>query len=154
MKGRFPAVIGWTIFFSISTIAGAAATVDGPSTALKALAKEGGILIGSAVDYSALVREPIYSDTLSREVSALTPEHEMKWARMRPQQLHYNFSQPGAMMAFAASNDLVVHGHALVWHRQVPEWLSAGTFTREEMIDILRSNIYTVAGRYRGRYLV
>src|SRR5262245_11645342 len=154
MKGRFPAVIGWTIFFSISTIAGAAATVDGPSTGLKALAKECGILIGPAVDYSALVREPIYGHTLSREFSVLTPENEMKWARIHPQQFQYNFSQPDAMMAFAASNDLLVHGHTLVWHRQVPEWLSAGTFTREEMINILRSHIYTVAGRYRGRYLV
>src|SRR5215471_1707662 len=98
MKSRgFSAGIGWTIFFCISTIAGATATGDGPSAALKALAKECGILIGPAVNYSALVREPIYGDTLSQEFSVLTPENEMKWARIHPQQFQYNFSQPDAM---------------------------------------------------------
>src|SRR5262245_58694596 len=101
MNGRgLPAGIGWAIFVCISTLVGAAATGDGSSAGLKALAKECGILIGPAVDYSALVREPIYGHTLSREFSVLTPENEMKWARIHPHKFQYNFSQPDAMMAF------------------------------------------------------
>ncbi len=51
---------------------------------------------------------------------------------------------------FAGANEMYVHGHTLVWHNQVPSWLASGSFTRDEMIDILRDHIYTVAGRYSG----
>lgn len=155
MKNRaFAARIGLMILFCSSTIASTGANDDGASSAgLKALAARCGVLIGPAVAYGPLVREPTYADTLSREFSVLTPENEMKWGRIHPQRSQYNFSQSDEIVAFAASNDMVVHGHTLVWHNQIPEWLGAGTFTREEMIDILRSHIYTVAGRYAGRYL-
>jgi endo-1,4-beta-xylanase len=43
-----------------------------------------------------------------------------------------------------------VRGHTLVWHQQLPEWLSRGEFSREELIAVLRNHIQTVVGRYRG----
>jgi endo-1,4-beta-xylanase len=44
-----------------------------------------------------------------------------------------------------------VRGHTLVWHQQLPEWLSRGEFSRDELIAILRNHIQTVVGRYRGQ---
>src|SRR5436189_197000 len=58
-----------------------------------------------------------------------------------------------ALVAFAQANGMAVRGHTLVWHNQLPGWLTGGTFTRDEVIAILRDHIMTVVGRYRGKIL-
>jgi endo-1,4-beta-xylanase len=44
-----------------------------------------------------------------------------------------------------------VRGHALVWHRQNPKWLTEGKFTSGELAQILEKHIKTVVGHYRGK---
>lgn len=117
---------------------------------LKDLANSYGLWIGPAVAYNPLQNEPIYGQTLAQEFNILTPENAMKWAATHPQRDRYSFTQADAMFHFAQANGLVLHGHNLVWHESNPQWLTSGSFTRAEMIDILREHIYTVAGRYRG----
>ena len=46
---------------------------------------------------------------------------------------------------------MAVRGHTLVWHRQNPAWLTTGTFSRAELVAILRDHIHTVVRHYRGR---
>ena len=136
-----------------AVVAASAQSGDVP-VPLRDLAARCGRRIGPAVAYSPLLREPLYGDTLRREFDILTPENEMKWEPLHPARSFYDFTRADALMAFAAANDMVVHGHTLVWHNQLPQWLTAGAFGRDEMIEILRDHIRTVAGRYSGRYLV
>lgn len=44
-----------------------------------------------------------------------------------------------------------VHGHTLVWHNQLPNWLDESRYTPDELAAILENHIKTVVGRYRGR---
>lgn len=44
-----------------------------------------------------------------------------------------------------------INGHVLVWHQQLPDWLTQGRFSRDELKAILRDHIHTLVGRYRGR---
>ncbi len=43
-----------------------------------------------------------------------------------------------------------VHGHTLVWHRQLADWLTPA-LTRREVARALASHIETLVGRYAGR---
>lgn len=120
---------------------------------LKDLAAYHQIWIGSEVSSSQLVERP-YQDTLKREFNLLTPGNDMKWGPIHPQRNQYNFGPPDAIVDFAESNGMDVHGHTLIWHNQNPDWLTDNNFTRTEMIDILRDHIHTVVGRYAGRIAV
>src|SRR5262249_25109611 len=102
------------------------------------------------VAYNPLVGDPTYSATLASEFNLVTPENDMKWAPIHPQQFEYSFTRADAIVEHAAQSGSGVHGHTLVWHNQIPGWLSSGSFSRDAMIDILRDHIYTVAGRYSG----
>ena len=42
-----------------------------------------------------------------------------------------------------------IHGHALVWHRQLPSWLTPA-LSRREVERALASHIETLVGRYAG----
>jgi endo-1,4-beta-xylanase len=44
-----------------------------------------------------------------------------------------------------------VNGHVLVWHQQLPDWLTQGNFDSDELKTILREHIRTLVTRYRGR---
>jgi endo-1,4-beta-xylanase len=117
---------------------------------LAALAARHGWWIGPAVSARALAADPAYAETLGREFNVLTPENEMKWGPVHPHPAGYDFAPADAIVAFARSRGLAVHGHTLVWHNQNPAWLAESAASREAMIGHLRQHIATVAGRYAG----
>jgi endo-1,4-beta-xylanase len=118
---------------------------------LRASADEQGFFIGAAVAMTPLRNEPIYQETLKREFNILVAENAFKWDALRPSRTTFNFVDSDALVEFAQSNNMRVRGHTLVWHNQLPGWLTAGNFTREEVAEILRDHITTLVGRYKGR---
>lgn len=122
-----------------------------PPPSLRTLAHDHGIAIGAAVAPGALRDEPSYAETLSREFSMLTPENAMKFDPVHPEPARYDFADADFIVGFAETHDMRVRGHTLVWHSQLPAWLTQGTWTRDELIDILREHVTTVVGHYRGR---
>lgn len=75
---------------------------------------------------------------------SVTPENEMKWLPTEPEPGQFTFGDGDRVAGFAVSNGLRLRGHALVWHLQLPPWV---TGTLEE----LRRHIVGVASHYRGR---
>lgn len=118
---------------------------------LRALAQAAGIRIGAAVDIPTLARDPAYARLLAREFNLLTPENAMKFSVIHPERSRYDFSQADALLAFAEAHGMQVNGHVLVWHQQLPDWLTQGNFSRDELKTILREHIETLVARYRGR---
>jgi len=108
-------------------------------------------LIGTAVDMSALANDATYKAAIEREFNIVTPENVMKWETVEPQQGVTDFSQGDALVRFARANHQSVRGHTLVWHSQLPAWLTSGTFTPAELRDILRRHIFEEVGHFRGR---
>ena len=122
-----------------------------PTSSLRTLAGAHNMHIGAAVALGPLQCESLYAETLAREFSMLTPENVMKFGPLHPEQERYDFAAADAIVAFARSHDMQVRGHTLVWHNQLPSWLTKRDWTREALIEILREHITTVVGRYRGR---
>src|SRR5262245_2977815 len=118
---------------------------------LRAAADARGLRIGAAVNMNPFRNEPIYAQTLGREFNMLVAENAMKFDAMHPAQNTYNFTDADALVAYAEANNMAVRGHNLVWHSQIPGWLTGGNFTRDQVIAIMRDHIMTVVGRYRGR---
>jgi endo-1,4-beta-xylanase len=108
-------------------------------------------LIGTAVDLPQLDEDPEYASILSREFNAVTPENALKWERVEPARGQYDFAAADEIVAFAQAHGQKIRGHTIVWHSQLPSWLSDGTFTPSQLSDILQSHITLEMGRYKGR---
>lgn len=128
-----------------------AATSSAPAATLRSLAPAAGIRVGAAVDVEALEADPAYARLLAREFNLVTPENAMKFAFVQPERDRYDFTQADALVAFAEAHGMQVNGHVLVWDRQLPDWLTQGGFSRDELMAILREHIRTLVTRYRGR---
>jgi len=110
-----------------------------------------GLHLGAAVAMGPLRSEAVYSETLRREFNMVVAENAFKMDALRPSQTTFNFTDADALVAFAEQNGMAVRGHTLVWHSQLPGWLTGGNFTRDQTIAIMRTHIQTVMARYQGR---
>jgi endo-1,4-beta-xylanase len=106
--------------------------------------------VGAAVDPDLLQRDEGYRATLLREFNAVTPENAMKWGPVHPTEHGWNLDPADQLVAFAEGHRMRVHGHTLVWHRQLPRWLDSG-MPRHRAARVLATHIETLVGRYRGR---
>ena len=56
-------------------------------------------------------------------------------------------------MEFAGKRGIKVHGHTLVWHEQLPKWVTEAKRTPQECRDLMLGHIEAVVGRWRGKIL-
>jgi endo-1,4-beta-xylanase len=116
------------------------------------------IKVGAAAD-SAFLSESQYPSILGNEFSQLEPENEMKFGLIHPRPDSdpnpYDFSGADALVSFAQGHNMVVRGHTLVWHNQVPDWItngiSGGTINSTQLSTILQNHIQTVMTHYSGK---
>jgi endo-1,4-beta-xylanase len=136
---------------------------DGPATPtpitpptaepLRTLAAQRGLWIGTAVG-SNFPGDARYMQILPREFNLVVAENSMKFDAIQPSRGQFAFTRAGgadALVDYAVQNGMRIRGHTLSWHSQNPAWLTSGSWTREEAVQILEEHIATVVGRYRGR---
>ena len=117
-----------------------------PGEPLRALAKQRGLELGTAVRADALDRVRAYRQIAARQFSTVTPENEMKWAFIEPERGAFAFDPADAVVRHAREADQKVRGHTLVWHAQLPAWLRGlGTGA---LRAALRTHIRRVVARY------
>jgi endo-1,4-beta-xylanase len=125
-----------------------------PVSSLRSYAQARNISIGAAVMIEPLLGEDLYAETLAREFNMLTPENVMKFGPLRPSPDRFSFHEADVIVDFAEAHAMKVRGHTLVWHHQLPSWLTESNWSRDELIRILQEHIATVVGKYRGRIRV
>ncbi|MFG3710308.1 endo-1,4-beta-xylanase [Micromonospora sp. NPDC049460] len=132
----------------------------GPAPALSASATPGretlrdlmppGVRIGSAVDGRGLSLDPAYRALLGSEFNAMTAENAMKWRNLEPLPGVYAWTGADQIVDFAQQHGQEVYGHTLVWHSDVPKWVSPD-WPAERVRAVLQEHVTTVVSRYRGR---
>ncbi len=119
---------------------------------LRALA--GSFLIGyaSRSGFTSMSDSAQYQTVAAREFNILTPENDMKWSVIHPQQNTYNFGPADQHINFARANNMVIHGHTLVWHSQNPSWFSnpSTPWNATTLTNAYNSHIDTVVNRYEN----
>ena len=92
------------------------------------------------------------------QFAALTPANCMKMTHLQPEPGRFDFRMADALVAFAATNQLKVCGHCLVWAKdeRTPEWVfrdGEKPASRELLLERMQTHIKAVAGRYRGKVI-
>jgi endo-1,4-beta-xylanase len=148
---RRPVLILSMAAFAVAgvTVAVVNAPPSGAATTLGAAAAEQGRVFGTAVAAN-LLAEQQYTDILDTEFTGVTPENEMKWDATEPSPGTFQFATADAIVNRALDQDMVVRGHALVWHQQLPGYVSAIT-SAAELREAMNRHIAEVAGHYAGQ---
>jgi endo-1,4-beta-xylanase len=122
-----------------------------PTDTLAGAAIASGHHMGAAVKAELLDSpvEPQYTTVLATHFDALVSEYQMKWDSTEPTEGQFAFGPGDAIIAFASRHGMIVKGHALVWHQQLPAWVS--TLAAAELGPALDRHIATVAGHWKGQ---
>lgn len=127
---------------------------------LRHFAEEAGKKIGVAVPVS---RINIDDDSLPEtrtiysNFNIIVAENEMKPDALQPNRGEFNFTQGDRLADFAARHGMEVRGHTLVWHKQLPAWISSDGlkndkgYTRRELLKIMEDHITAVVSHYKGK---
>lgn len=108
--------------------------------------------IGAAVDNQSY---RTHATVLSRHFNSITLENEMKWEALQPTQGNFTYGTADQIVNYAVQNNMRVRGHALVWFRQNPSWVFAGSnggrATPEQLLERMRSHISNVVRHFKGK---
>lgn len=118
---------------------------------LGSLGKRADLRIGTAVDMAALAADAPYRSKAAGEFTSVTPENVMKWEVVEQERGTYDWAAADELVDFARANGQLVRGHTLLWHNQLPAWLTEGDFGADELRAILRRHITDEAGHFEGR---
>ena len=92
---------------------------------------------------------------IKNQFSSLTAENVMKWEEIHPKKNKYNFKISDLIVSMAQENDQDLIGHTLVWHNQIPEWVTrnpdGSLVEKNKLFDNITQHISSVAGRYSGK---
>ena len=158
---RLSAVAAAGIATALMLIPAAAASADGkhapsvPSDSLRALAAKQGLRIGTAVDMAKLGTDQAYTSTVDSQFSVVTPENVMKWDAVEPTRGVENWQPADQLVKSAQQNGQAVRGHTLVWHNQLPSWLTDGvadgSIDNAQLKSILHQHITDEVSHFRGK---
>jgi endo-1,4-beta-xylanase len=127
---------------------------DDEPASLRALAARIGLRLGTAL-IPQDIETPSYAAIAASQFSVVTPGNGMKWQIVEPTQGTYDWSQADQLVAFAQANGQLIRGHTLLWHNQLPDWLTTGvgngTITAPQLRQLLYEHIMIEVTRYRGK---
>ncbi|MFF4491611.1 endo-1,4-beta-xylanase [Streptomyces sp. NPDC001544] len=129
---------------------GPAAQAQGRQPTLAELAHRHGRYFGSATDNPELT-DSAYTKILGTEFDTITPGNGMKWYATEPQQGVFDWTNGDEIVALARKNHQRIRAHTLVWHSQLPDWLTSREWTATELRAVLKKHIFAEVRHYRGK---
>ena len=97
----------------------------------------------------------------TKEVAAqfnmLVAENEMKFDALEPSRNQFSYWAADNLTSFAQRHQMLMRGHCLAWHSQLPEWVSSDgkkndkNWSRAEALQILENHITNVVKHFKGK---
>jgi endo-1,4-beta-xylanase len=117
-------------------------------TPLRQLAEAQGKYFGTALVVSNLSNSTLTS-VAGSQFDMVTPGNEMKWDTTEPSNGTFNFGPGDQIVAFAKAHSMRVRGHNLVWHSQLPSWVSS--LPASQVQAAMETHITTEVNHYKGQ---
>ncbi len=107
--------------------------------------------IGTALDTNQILEtNPLVTSLIAKEFNSITPENCMKSMFLQPEKDKFDFKMADKYVAFGEKHKMFIHGHTLIWHSQLPSWLSK-VKDSVVMSEAMTKHISTIVEKYKGR---
>jgi endo-1,4-beta-xylanase len=145
---RILVAISIALVFSACTSSKKIASTTTPS--LKEAYKND-FLMGAALNAEQIQEKETGTLALTpQQFSAITPENIMKAEIIHPEWDKYNFELADKMVDYGKKHNILVNGHTLIWHSQLPAFAKSIN-NADSFKTFFTNHINTIAKRYDGK---
>ncbi|MBN1230807.1 MAG: endo-1,4-beta-xylanase [Anaerolineales bacterium] len=119
---------------------------------------EDSFLIGAALEPDQLENQR-HVDLFEYHFNSITPENAMKPISVQPAEGEWAWQNADILVEYAQETGVPIHGHTLVWHQQVGEWmfedaegnpLEPSPESKALVLARLETHIRAIVERYNG----
>ncbi len=129
-------------------------------TTLREYAAQNGKYIGTAIStWKNDITNAGLAETkeVKQQFNMLVAENQMKFDELEPSRGEFNYWAADNLVNFAQNNKMKMRGHCLVWHAQLPTWVSSDgkkndkNWSRAEALKIMETHITNVVTHFKGK---
>ena len=137
-------------------LAAGISVLSGPACAspqkvrLGQIAARHALTFGAAIEPQFVKEDQDFAKLIAEQCRVLTAENALKWNALRPSPDQFDFAAADRVAAIAQANGVPIHGHCLVWHEAMPDWLIRA-LSPATAADLMTTHIDQVVRRYAGR---
>ncbi|UHG90685.1 endo-1,4-beta-xylanase [Spirosoma oryzicola] len=107
--------------------------------------------IGASINPQLLASNARYKSVIQENCNSITTENSAKMNRIQPKAGQFNWTDTDALVNFAKQSNMKVHGHTLIWHNAVPDWVTNFQGDSLAWEKLMKTHIQTVVGHYKGK---
>lgn len=100
--------------------------------------------VGMALDTEKLKYSEKYWQLAIKEYNSFTPERILKPSFIQPKEGKFSFGEINELMRFCKERKIRLHGHTLLWHRDLPLWMQRKKGSLAELTQMMRHHIDTL----------
>ncbi|NLK75100.1 MAG: hypothetical protein GX288_07420 [Clostridiales bacterium] len=114
--------------------------------------------IGAATSTHFLDEKEIYSEFIGYHYGVLVAGNAMKPDALQPTEGKFNWQETDKFVQFAEKNNMLLRGHTLLWHNQIPDWFftdpdnPSKPASSEKLLERMETHIKAVLGKYKGKF--
>jgi endo-1,4-beta-xylanase len=109
--------------------------------------------VGTAINYGLLCSDTVYRRIAVKQFNSITAENDFKPECLHPEPLFYDWAPADSIAKFCAETGKRLHGHTLLWHKQLPPWMTDFQGNAADWEEMLRTHIHTIVSHYKGKVL-
>ncbi|GGA82800.1 hypothetical protein GCM10011369_25990 [Neiella marina] len=110
-----------------------------------------GVAVPAGDAGNSMLNSPERQAIVEQHFSQLTAENIMKPSYLQPSEGNFFFDDADALIAYAENNGLSVHGHALIWHFQIADWMANYSGDASAWQQMLETHVTEVASHFEGQ---
>ncbi len=110
-----------------------------------------GFYCGIAVDLPKILNNQNYSHIVSSQFNSVTAENVMKPAYLHPTQNTYYWTEADQLADYCVANSKRLHGHTLIWHQQLPNWILNYQGSSADWENLLKEHIFRIVSHFKGK---
>ncbi len=107
--------------------------------------------IGVAINYPEFMSNPAHSSIADRQFNSFTAENIFKPEYLHPEAETFYWEEADALAEYCQLRNKRLHGHTLIWHNQLPLWITEFQGNDEEFEQMFKKHIQTIVLHFKGK---
>ena len=107
--------------------------------------------IGVAVKLEELKHNQPYENIVTTQFNSITPENIFKPSYLHPEQGVFFWTEADELVDYCVQNNKRLHGHTLIWHLQLPDWIKQFNGTTSQWDNLMKTHVQTIVNHFKGK---